>query len=68
MYDSGGRETMRILQVASYNGNIGDCANHTGFRSEWKRQIGEDIFENLEMRYFYRSWNQRKFDESFISD
>lgn len=57
---------MRILQVASYNGNIGDCANHTGFRSEWKRQIGEDIFENLEMRYFYRSWNQRKFDESFI--
>ena len=56
---------MQILQVASFNGNIGDCANHAGFRREWERQIGSAEFENLEMRYFYQSWNQCKFDESF---
>lgn len=56
---------MKILQVASFNGNIGDYANHMGFRRELKKWIGDAEFDNLEMRYFYQSWNKCKFDEAF---
>lgn len=58
---------MRVLQVASFNGNIGDYANHMGFRHEIKKWVPDIEFTNLEMRYFYRSWNKRKFDESFAN-
>ena len=56
---------MKILQVASFNGNIGDYANHTGFRYEFSKRFKDAEFTNLEMRYFYQSWNKCKFDESF---
>lgn len=56
---------MKILQVASFNGNIGDYANHTGFRHELGKWLKDVEFTNLEMRYFYQSWNKCKFDESF---
>ena len=56
---------MKALQVASFNGNIGDCANHTGFRQELKKWMPDIEYSNLEMRNFYHSWNKCKFDESF---
>lgn len=56
---------MRVLHVASFNGNIGDIANHSGFRRELTRRIPDVEFDNLEIRYFYQSWNKCKFDKEF---
>lgn len=58
---------MKILHVASFNGNIGDHANHSGFRRCFSKYIAEDfIFDELEIREFYRSWGIRKFDSTFV--
>ena len=58
---------MKILHVASFNGNIGDFANHSGFRKCLNNYIGEQIeYTNLEIREFYKSWNLRKFDNDFV--
>lgn len=58
---------MKILHVASFNGNIGDHANHSGFRRCFSKYIGEDFtFDELEIREFYRNWGIRKFDNSFV--
>lgn len=58
---------MKILHLASFNGNIGDNANHNGFRKNFQNLISKDIeWKNLEIRNFYKSWNKMKFDEEFI--
>ena len=58
---------MKVLQIASYNGNIGDIANHNGFRNSLRKSLREDlVFTNLEMRKFYQNWNELKFDENFV--
>lgn len=58
---------MKILHLASFNGNIGDNANHNGFRKNFQNLISENIeWKNLEIRNFYKSWNKMKFDEEFI--
>lgn len=58
---------MRILHVASFNGNIGDNAHHNGFRENFSKLIDEEIeWNNLEIRNFYKSWNKMKFDEEFV--
>lgn len=58
---------MKILHIASFNGNIGDNANHNGFRKNFQNLISENIeWNNLEIRNFYKSWNKMKFDENFI--
>lgn len=57
--------TLKTLHLASFNGNIGDNANHYGFykylnkNKEFKFKINE-----LEIREFY--WKKRFFDESFV--
>lgn len=57
---------IKVLHIASFNGNIGDIGNHNGFRNSMAEAMG-NIFEytNLEMREFYKSWGLRKFDENF---
>lgn len=58
---------MKVLHVASFNGNIGDHANHRGFRRCFSEYIGDDfVFDELEIREFYRSWGIRKFDSTFV--
>lgn len=58
---------MKILHLASFNGNIGDNANHRGFRKNFQNLIPENIeWKNLEIRNFYKSWNKMKFDKEFI--
>lgn len=58
---------MRILHVASFSGNIGDEANHLGFRNNFNKYIDKKaIFEEVEIRKFYKSWNELKFDDSFV--
>lgn len=57
--------TVRALQVASFLGNIGDNANHMGFRRKLKANI-PDVdwrFSELEIRGLYRG--QWRFDNAF---
>lgn len=59
---------LNVLHLASFSGNIGDEANHIGFRSKFKKNIYDNVnFNNIEIRDFYKSWNFRKFDETFVS-
>lgn len=59
---------MRVLHMASFNGNIGDHANHNGFRQEMRKYIDSKIeFVNLEIREFYKSWGLRKFDDELVN-
>lgn len=54
---------INVLHIASFNGNIGDNANHNGLRHILKDIFGEHItYDNLEMREFYQSWNLRDFN------
>ncbi len=56
---------LNILHVASFNGNIGDNANHNGLRANIRKILGEGIlFTEIEMREFYQSWNNRDFNSS----
>ena len=55
---------MKILHLASFTGNIGDNANHLGFRPWFERMISRQVsWSDLEIREFY--WKQRRFDQSF---
>jgi len=56
---------MKVLHLASFNGNIGDNAHHNGFRSAFENIFGDVEWENLEIRMFYNSWNKERFDNSF---
>jgi len=59
---------IKILHIASFNGNIGDNANHNGFRNRLRNKLSCDIqFREIEMREFYHSWNLRDFNnDEFI--
>lgn len=46
---------IKILQVASYNGNIGDIANHNGFRYSMENSGIKAEYTNLEIRNFYQA-------------
>lgn len=56
---------MKILHLASFSGNIGDNANHSGFRP-WLESVANCKAEwtELEIREYY--WKERKFDDSFV--
>lgn len=57
--------SLKVLHLASFAGNIGDLANHTGARLMFAKHLdfGLSVTE-LEIREFY--WKQRSFDEEFI--
>ncbi|NYB72640.1 polysaccharide pyruvyl transferase family protein [Sedimentibacter hydroxybenzoicus DSM 7310] len=62
-------EKIKALHVASFNGNIGDNANHNGFRKRLIETLGREIdFTNIEMREFYKSWNLRDFNSDDFID
>jgi len=57
-------QKLRVIQLASFEGNIGDNANHSGTRSMLEKNLGIPLeFTNLEIREFY--WKLRKFDFCF---
>lgn len=57
---------LRVLHLASFTGNIGDNANHTGTRALLKKNLSYSLaYTNLEIREFH--WKNRKFDESFVT-
>lgn len=56
---------LRLLHIASFTGNVGDNANHMGFRPWFETQIGRPVeWANLEIREFY--WRERQWDEALI--
>ncbi len=56
---------LRVLHLASFDGNIGDNANHEGFYSHLERCRSFTFkIERLEIREFY--WKRRFFDETFV--
>src|SRR5699024_7456701 len=61
-------EEIKVLHIASFNGNIGDNANHNGLRKNLERYLNRNFnFTEIEMREFYQSWNLRDFNtETFI--
>ena len=60
---------MKILHVASFDGNIGDRANHAGFYRFFKKYITANFdVTQLEIRNFYKAWNLRKFDMAFAEE
>lgn len=53
-----------MLQLASYQGNIGDNANITGTRKVLSENLDFDLeFHDLEIREFF--WKERFYDDSF---
>ena len=56
---------LRFLHIASFSGNIGDNANHIGYR-RWIEGLSERSIEwtNLEIRQFF--WCEREWDEDFV--
>ena len=58
-------KTIKTLHLASFDGNVGDNANHSGFYRHLKAQPGYDFaIEQLEIREYY--WKQRFFDDGFV--
>ena len=59
----------RILHIASFIGNIGDNANHDGFRKNLRSLLGcECVFDEIEIRDFYFNVGKRFFDDDFIEE
>lgn len=61
---------MKILHIASFSGNIGDNANHNGFKKLLSSITKEAfIFKKVEIRDFYQSRNILSFNKaSFIEE
>ena len=60
---------MRILHIASFNGNIGDNASHIGFRNILKTLGIIATIDQIEIRRFYKNYSlfdKQSFDEDFI--
>lgn len=56
---------IKTLHLASFDGNIGDNANHNGFYKNLKQcEKYQFNIDKLEIREFY--WKKRLFDESFV--
>lgn len=56
---------MRVLHVGSFSGNIGDIANHHGFRQWFEKLLGKIEWHEFEIREVYRK--NLAFDTSFVS-
>ena len=60
---------MKILHIASFQGNIGDNASHIGFYNILDSIVKNYKVEKLEIRKFYKNYNKsdkQSFNKSFI--
>lgn len=57
--------SLRILHIASFSGNIGDNANHIGFRG-WLQGLTDRpvVWTELEIRQFF--WRERVWDAALV--
>jgi polysaccharide pyruvyl transferase WcaK-like protein len=59
-------KTLSVLHLASFSGNIGDSANHMGFRPWFESLTGKSVeWHDLEIREFY--WKDREFNADFVA-
>jgi hypothetical protein len=56
---------MKVLHLASFEGNLGDNANIESIQAALRRGLGGIEFTRLEMREFH--WRQRRFDKDFAA-
>lgn len=57
---------MKILHIASFQGNIGDIQNHKCFYAALRGALGADfVVEKIEIREFYFNVRLRRFDIAF---
>jgi len=59
---------LNILHVASFLGNIGDNANHTGFKKSLQRHLGGEVnieYTEFEIRKVF--WKEKAFDNDFVN-
>jgi len=54
---------VKVLHLASFEGNLGDNANIESLQAALSRELGLGPFTPLEMREFY--WKERCFDSDF---
>ncbi len=59
------KKQIKVLHLASFSGNIGDFANHQGFYKKFRTKIPSK-FTQLEIRKFYKSRSEMRFNNSFI--
>lgn len=63
---------VNALHVASFDGNIGDNANHNGTRLQLKKNISKNFkFSNREIRKHYKNYNRvdrLHFDDEFVKE
>lgn len=58
---------MKVLHLASFEGNIGDIANHEGLYIHLKKMLQCEVeVDKLTMRLFYANNQQKKFDTEFV--
>ncbi len=56
---------LRLLHIASFSGNVGDNANHMGFRPWFEAHVDAPAaWTNLEIREFY--WRERQWDAGLV--
>lgn len=64
-------DSLDVLHIASFVGNIGDNANHNGTRRLLEKNLGTNLsYSENEIRKYYINYNRSDalaFDESFIS-
>ena len=59
------KNIIKTLHLASFNGNIGDLANHKGAKRLFSKYLDFKFeYTNLEIRDFY--WKKKSFDKDFI--
>ncbi|GAL27516.1 hypothetical protein JCM19239_2478 [Vibrio variabilis] len=57
---------LNVLHIASFSGNIGDNANHRGFRNTLENNTDLNIeYQEYEIRQLFRS--QKPFDSDFVA-
>jgi len=62
------KNILKVLHLASFTGNIGDEANHKGFKYQISKNTNFEFeYTNLEIRNFYKSWNVMRFDTEFVN-
>lgn len=56
---------LKVIQLASFEGNIGDNANMVGTRTQLSKNLNFEIeYFDIEIREFF--WKIRKYDDQFI--
>jgi len=60
------KKTLQVLHIASFEGNLGDNANHNGTRKLYEENLTDFQFNYTELEIREYFWKIRKFDDDFV--